>query len=367
MRLCVFRYLGMSRLHSGRLLTLWLLLASASSYAAEMPLQAPFPVKLAHTEPNTAHAGVPCPEPVEPARDVMGVSFYTDAHHSIIDRRLMDENKIRMKPLSVFIRGLSQMTDQYLRSGDFATAHCAFLWLAHWAQAHAMLGHANRQGAYERQWTLGGLALSYLKIQHAPDLDHQARDQVEGWFRQLAAVVRAEYQHPERSDNRNNHVYWAGMAVAAVGIVTDDRGLFDWGLTRYRLGVAQIQDDGTLPLELARQGRALHYHLFALAPLVMLAEMGERNGMPLYQEQRGRLSLLVRRAVQGVRTPEAFGRLANATPSDPMPPQAGSHVAWAEIWLARFPDPELTQWIVDCRPVIDPRLGGNLTQLYASE
>jgi poly(beta-D-mannuronate) lyase len=260
---------------------------------------------------------------------------------------------------------VSQMTDRYLRSGDIAAAHCAFVWLTHWARADAMLGRVNRQGAYERKWTLGGLALSYVKIQRAPDLDDQARYQVERWFRHLAAAVRAEYQHPERIDNRNNHAYWAGMAIAAVGIATNDQGLFEWGLAQYRLGIAQIQEDGTLPLELDRKGRALHYHLYALAPLVMLAEMGERNRIPLYQEQHGRLSLLVKRVVQGVSNPEAFGHLANAAQIDPMPPRGGSDVAWVEIWLARFHDPELTRWIANRRPVIDPRMGGNITQLYA--
>jgi poly(beta-D-mannuronate) lyase len=157
------------------------------------------------------------------------------------------------------------------------------------------------------------------------------------------------------------------MAVAAVGIATNDRGLFEWGLAQYRLGVEQIQDDGTLPLELMRRGRALHYHLYALAPLVMLAEMGERNGILLYQEQHGRLHRLVNRVVQGVSNPQVFAHLANAVQIDPMPPRGGSGLAWVEIWLARSPNPKLTEWIVNRRPVIDPRLGGNLTQLYARE
>jgi poly(beta-D-mannuronate) lyase len=355
----------MTRSHLGRLMTIGLLLVSGLSYAAETPLQAPFPLNPTHTEPSTSGERVACPEPADPVRDVMGVSFYTDAYHSIVDLRLINNNHTQLKAISTFLGMVSQMTDRYLRSGDTAAAHCAFVWLSHWARANAMLGRVNQQGAYERKWTLGGLALSYVKIQHAPDLDDQARYQVQRWFRRLAAVVRAEYQHPERVDNRNNHAYWAGMAIAAVGIATNDRGLFEWGLAQYRLGIKQIQEDGTLPLELDRKGRALHYHLYALTPLVMLAEMGERNGIPLYQEQHGRLSHLVNRVVQGVSNPEAFGHLANAAQIDPMPPRGGSNVAWVEIWLAQFPDPELTRWIANRRPVIDPRMGGNITQLYA--
>jgi poly(beta-D-mannuronate) lyase len=357
----------MTRLYIGSLMTLWLLLGSGYGHAAESPLQAPFPLNPAHIEPGPSQERVACPEPVDPVRDVMGVSFYTDVHHSVVDLRLLKDNKIRLKPISTFLSVVSQTTDRYLQGGDIKVAHCALAWLTRWAEADAMLGRVNRQGAYERKWTLGGLALSYLKIQHAPDLDRTDRDQVERWFRQLAAVVQAEYQHPKRADNRNNHAYWAGMVVAAAGIATNDRGLFDWGLAQYRLGVAQIQDDGTLPLELKRKGRALHYHLYALAPLVMLAEMGERNGTPLYQEQHGRLHHLVNRVVQGVSDPRAFAHLADAVQIDPMPPRGGSDAAWVEIWLARFPNPELTWWVVNRRAVIDPRIGGNLTQLYARE
>ena len=58
--------------------------------------------------------------------------------------------------------------------------------------------------------------------------------------------------------------------------------------------------------------------------------------------------------------PEAFAHLVNAAQIDPIPPHGGSDVAWVEIWLARFPDPELTRWIVNRRPVIDPRMRQNL-------
>jgi hypothetical protein len=79
----------MTGLHLGRLMTIGLLLVSGFSYAAETPLQAPFPLNPRHPEPSTSGERVACPEPAEPVRDVMGVSFYTDAYHSIVDLRLV--------------------------------------------------------------------------------------------------------------------------------------------------------------------------------------------------------------------------------------------------------------------------------------
>ncbi len=69
------------------------------------------------------------------------------------------------------------------------------------------------------------------------------------------------------------------MGVAASG---NDRALYDWALDTFDDAVSRVAADGTLPLEMGRGQRALHYHLFALAPIVMLAEFGEANGENLY-------------------------------------------------------------------------------------
>ena len=103
------------------------LVVSSYGHAAESPLQAPFPLNPAHTEPSTSQERGACPEPVEPVHDVMGMSFYTDAHHSIVDRRLVNDNNTCLKPLSTFLRVVSQMTDRYFHSGDIEAARCGLL------------------------------------------------------------------------------------------------------------------------------------------------------------------------------------------------------------------------------------------------
>jgi poly(beta-D-mannuronate) lyase len=52
--------------------------------------------------------------------------------------------------------------------------------------------------------------------------------------------------------------------------------------------VGEIQASGVLMREMARAGMALHYHLYALAPLIMIAELGEANGMDLYARTTAR-------------------------------------------------------------------------------
>ena len=61
------------------------------------------------------------------------------------------------------------------------------------------------------------------------------------------------------------------LKLAAIGEAANNRSDFDWAMATYDNGVDQIQPDGTLPLEMARGSRALHYHLYALAPAVGVA------------------------------------------------------------------------------------------------
>jgi alginate lyase len=74
----------------------------------------------------------------------------------------------------------------------------------------------------------------------------------------------------------------------------------------YRDGVRQITPEGTLPLEMNRAARALHYHLYALAPLVMLAEFGEANSINLYAERNFAIKRLVARCISGLQDHSYF-------------------------------------------------------------
>src|SRR5262249_52902822 len=138
----------------------------------------------------------------------------------------------------------------------------------------------------------------------------------------------------------NNHAYWAGLAVAAAGAAAQRRALFDWGLARARIGIAQVRADGFLPLELERRSLALHYHLFALAPLVMLAELGAVNGVDLYKEGDGAIRRLADRVIMGLADPAPFAAAAGAAQEIKLPPR-GADLAWAEPYFARFRDRRL--------------------------
>ena len=78
-----------------------------------------------------------------------------------------------------------------------------------------------------------------------------------------------------------------------------------------------IAADGTLPLEMAREGRALYYHAFAVMPLVALAELGRSRGEDWYALGDGALHRLVAKTAEGLNDPTIFDKLAGVAQQRP--------------------------------------------------
>ncbi len=326
------------------------------------PLRGPYrPAAAPHAEPVAVRDLPTFPDPV---RDVVGTSYYVGNSHDKVDPDLKAENERLQMPLAAFGRVLMNLTDEYLRapSDGAPLATAAVHGMARWADSGAMLGRVNRQGYYHLTWALGAFALDYLKIREDRSLDPAEKVRVERWLRRLAAEVMAYFDMaPNAGDRLNNHGYWAAMAVAAAGVATNDKTLFDWGIGHYSLFLRTVSRDGSLPLELERRSRALHYHLFALAPLVMLAELAQANGIDLYAAGDRALERLAGRCLDGLAAPAAFAKVAGA----PQVPMDSSDLAWIEPYHARFPAADVSRWL-RLRPLVSPLLGGDLTLAFAA-
>jgi poly(beta-D-mannuronate) lyase len=159
-------------------------------------------------------------------------------------------------------------------------------------------------------------------------------------------------------DAQNNHLYWAGFEVAAAGIATNNQKLFDWGIETYHDGISQIQPDGSLPQEMRRGQRALHYHLYALSPLVFLAALGEANGLHLYAERDYAIRKLATLCAQGLDDNSFFVKATGIQQDTPNGPPAAEQISWAKIYVARFPDPELSKLLAQAKSLSYMYLGG---------
>jgi poly(beta-D-mannuronate) lyase len=213
---------------------------------------------------SAAPLALACATPPPASIDIDANSYYSDSHHSVIDPVLRARNIANTKPIEDFLGQVAR------DAGGKGEPACALTWLESWAGQKALLGKlSSEQAYYVRKWTLGGMALSYARVQaSATPAQRQA---IEGWFKALAEATMAHSD--AKKGTRNNHYYWEGLAVTAVGGVTRDPRYLDWGRKVFDHAMGQMAADGSLPAEMERGVKALHYQVYATVPLVMIASV----------------------------------------------------------------------------------------------
>jgi poly(beta-D-mannuronate) lyase len=314
-----------------------------------------------------AESGFACPASPAPVRDVQVDPFYQrgDPTHSIVDPAAYERRTKAVAPFSALTTGVARLGDRYLRSRprDGRIAACLGGWLDGWAQAGAMLGAVTPQGAYERKWTLCTLALNHALLTDAPEIAVESRRRIEGWLAELAwATVPAYAARP--FSEQNNHLNWASLAALATAALVQDEALFDWAVAAARGSIGNIDADGSLPHELRRASKAMHYHRFALEPLILAAEIAAANGIDLYAERDGALHRLAAFTRRAMANPEVVARRVGVAQSlvggDAIRP---AMYAFAEPYAARFRDPGYVAVLRQMRGngLSSTWLGGNLT------
>jgi poly(beta-D-mannuronate) lyase len=240
--------------------------------------------------------GVHACEAPPAVHDIDANSYYIDKNHSIIDPARKARNVAATKPVDEFLDAVARHASAYQTTpSNREEARCGLQWLSSWARQDAMLGKmTSNQSYYTRKWALGGLSLSYARLR--PAANEADRQAIDAWLRTLADATLV---HADAGKGvRNNHYYWEGLAVAATGAVTGDERLLAWGRKVFDHAMSQVAPDGSLPLEMERAAKALHYHSFAVQPLVMLAS--------ILDVQSPRLDQLVRFTLQGAADPSAI-------------------------------------------------------------
>jgi len=280
--------------------------------------------------------------PIMPAlpRDLAMDPYYSDAQYSKADPAKKTKYEAAAAALEQFGRRVTEAADAYRERGSIEASTCVAGMLAIAATEQAYTGQmSSRQANYAQNWLLGGVSMAWLKVRDEKPASAAEEKIIFAWLETMARQVETFYgacAADHESDARNNLAYWEGMSVAAVGIAANDTAMFAWGVARYRDGIAQITPEGTLPLEMTRGVRSLHYHLFAAAPLVMLAEMGEANDLDLYAEKDEALHRLVQRALSGIMKPEYFDRAAGVR-QERIEPVQSADIGWAASYERRFP------------------------------
>lgn len=298
-----------------------------------------------------------CAEVPPVVQDITADSFYSDPKRSVADTIIVARNKDRLRPLDRTMRDIIGWSSLWQAKKDSASADCALTWLTAWAQGGAMLGTMSSQQAEgERKWRTSGVAVAWLKLKERAKPEQIAA--IETWLKTLAGkVIAAE----EKSKVVNNRRYWAGLTATAVGYATGTDTLKQYGKAAFDRGVADVAADGHLPAELDRGQMAAHYHNYAIAPLVLSAEIAARNGDAWYG---GNDSAIHRLAAYVAAINVDTAGIAKATGKAQRVP-AGGIVGWQAFYAKRFPA-KLKLAKGNTGPWEYAWLGGDLTALASA-
>lgn len=262
--------------------------------------------------------------------------------------------------------------------------------LSRWSTANALSAPLRSvNGRYAVDRTLLPTIVAFALVRDDPAWDPIRREAVADWLERL---VRAQRQQPRGpASARNNHHYLRASVEMAWGALTGDTEGLAAGGTAFLDALQDMRADGSLPLETRRGARALWYQRHALASLVVIAEIAAVRGQDLYGlEVEGRsLHTAVRFLLDGIAEPRRVWRYAavNDKPGverDPRRQDLGflehrghgrHYMAWAEIYMARFPHRTearrlraLLPWDrPGFRPTVDDYSGGNTTCFFAQE
>ncbi len=281
--------------------------------------------------PITASA---CPLVLPPVRDLDLARFYADDAGSVVDPDLMEQHKTETATVREFLNRATKEADASYREttpslGTYR-AQCSLDWLETWARGGALLGKmTSKQAEAERRWTLAGAALAYLKVK--PHAKPEQRIAIEKWLLDLASKSLSGFDDP--GVKRNNHWYWMGLGAGATALATGNEALWQQARGILKDATRDVAADGTLPKELSRKGRALHYHAFALMPLMTLAELARFKRDALSDEETNALQRLASLTLSGLSEPKTFDRLAGVAQDRPV--NAGS--GWLALYQAHHP------------------------------
>jgi poly(beta-D-mannuronate) lyase len=292
-----------------------------------------------------------------------------DDARTIIDPARSKAYEAEIAPVRAFSRLVVSEANEFVLSGGKkqAAAYCAAVALTKWAQADAMANAETDIANFNRATFLAAIASAYGQISGSNQWSESQRGIVEDWLLKVSSATRKFYQakRDAKTVKPNNIQYWAAFAVATTAVALNRPDDLKWGVEGMKLGVCTATPEGALPREIERKDRALHYHLFALQPLIALAELAELNGLEGYAVCADSLQRIVNFTLNAATDPKQIEQLSGAPQLDWKPPAASDiDFSWLEIYAARFPDFAWSKQFANLRPFTNTNLGGKLTQLY---
>ena len=290
----------------------------------------------------------------------------SDKSRSSFDSESNAQVNAQLKPVDEFITSMILAANTALLTADSAAAACVKAGLLVWAKAGALAQLESLNANLSVTSRLSGLAFAWDEVKPMSMADADSA-LIETWLAGMARSSMAFFDTdaPPKSQ-KNNLRAWAALAVARVGLTLGDPAMITWADASLRLVICTANPDGSLPLEMARKGLALHYQLHALTALVPAAVLLEPTGHALFAACDGSLHRSIDFTVAAFADPTSVTRLAKSKQSyfDGSDTVQGFELAWAAPYLATFPDPDLAKFIAPYGALANSKIGGLQSLLW---
>jgi poly(beta-D-mannuronate) lyase len=266
------------------------------------------------------------------------------------------------RPYTRLEQAAAELAASYVAHGRPGDARCLIDLAYSWAEAGALLDYDARrdqQSWFTVEWTAASLGLALSIARAEPSLDQERRGRVLAW---LERVVTKQIAYPGGPTSCcNNHYYWRGLQAVAAGVIIPSDDLFRWGLASWWGALGELNADGSFRLEMRRHERALHYQNFAVGPLVIAAELAQRQGIDLYALARGGRTMhdAVRFTADAIDDPGRVAKYADEPQYLKNVRPGSGDLAWMEFYHRRFPGAGLGRFLD--KPLCNRRLGGAAT------
>ncbi len=285
------------------------------------------------------------PEPIHGYWEVP--NFYKDR----------DGRDVAVKPLEDSTNAMMALSQQFLfsREEEFAlkAVEIADAWTG------SLMDIADGQAVYQAEWELMVMATAMGMVDGYGGWSPDRRAAFEGWLNERTWHLIG------RDNSTNNHRYWLGAQAAAVGVLTEDGGMFQWAVEVYKEAVGHdIAPDGHMPQETARGERGIFYQNFAIEPLVLIAEIARRQGVDLwgYSFEGRDLKLAIEYLFGFLDSPEQWPWSDRGQDMSFMDPgKGGKKIAWFEMAYYHYRDSMFEKYLQVQRPMYSRRCGGMTT------
>ncbi|WP_323572292.1 alginate lyase family protein [Rhizobium sp. 28DA2] len=178
-------------------------------------------------------------------------------------------------------------------------AECAMRVLLQWATSRALIDATTPDAKLTRARVLAEISGLIAAWGVAGDLDRKKT--ITEWLNIMAddTMVFFDTKAGPRSA-RNNHRYWAALALATVGSLTGDHNKIEWARQSYRDRRVPGHRRRHFAARNAKGALARNYHLYAFRPLAGTFVTFRKIGQPLDDICSGSLERLAKATLNGV-------------------------------------------------------------------